>query len=332
MNRFITIGLALLICFSVACRNEDQRPSPKAPAQKDPKLDSSRISTDETLLLAAVSALGDRKGSIIVLDAGNGRVRAVVNKEYAWEHDYPIGSVIKPFVAAAMLHDRSLNPEEPFLCPGRIKIGNTIFRCSHPLQKEPINLERAIALSCNCYFAHLADALNIDSLRRELQYRGFGKITDLNADNERAGKLAAIGDDAQRNALIAIGETDEITTTPIELSVAMLSLVGGKSPLKPHIGDIKTPIAERPGEPTSSSILIGMRGCLEYGTGTKQRNWKELPFTVIGKTGTPTIPGNTVTYGWFSGVSMPNMALKRDLPESSSPCFWSEATALRPRR
>src|SRR5262249_55490819 len=117
-------------------------------------------------------------------------------------------------------------------------------------------------------------------------------------------KLAAIGDDAQRNALIAIGETDEITTTPIELSVAMLSLVGGKSPVKPHIGDIKTPIAESPGEPTSSSILIGMRGCLEYGTGTKQRNWKELPFTVIGKTGTPTIPGNTVTYGWFSGVSI----------------------------
>src|SRR6267142_1242994 len=54
---------------------------------------------DHSLQRAATLALGDRRGTVIVMDPQTGRVRAVVNPEIAFTEHYPLGSAIKPFTA-----------------------------------------------------------------------------------------------------------------------------------------------------------------------------------------------------------------------------------------
>src|SRR4051812_925827 len=47
---------------------------------------------DLRLQQAALAALGDRRGTIIVMDSQTGRVRAVVNPELAFQESFPPGS------------------------------------------------------------------------------------------------------------------------------------------------------------------------------------------------------------------------------------------------
>ena len=58
---------------------------------------------DQRLQRAATLALGDRRGTIIVMDPQTGRIRAVVNAELAFEENLPPGSTMKPFTALAAL-------------------------------------------------------------------------------------------------------------------------------------------------------------------------------------------------------------------------------------
>ena len=58
---------------------------------------------DQRLQRAATQALGDRRGTIIVMDPQTGRIRAMVNPEIAFRENFPVGSAIKPFTALAAL-------------------------------------------------------------------------------------------------------------------------------------------------------------------------------------------------------------------------------------
>src|SRR5438552_334095 len=216
MRSFIAIILLIISC--AACRNE------AAVTTRSTKNDNKQ-SIDEAISEAASSELGDRDGSVVVLDARDGRVRSVINPESAWQHDYPLGSVIKPFVAAAMLRDKTLDPDRQFHCPGKIRIGQISIRCSHQPQLQPITLSRALAISCNSYFATASKDLNISTLRGELQSRGFGRLTGLDATHEQAGRLEPSVSNLESQAAISIGETDLITATPLGLATEVLSLV-----------------------------------------------------------------------------------------------------------
>src|SRR5260370_31586614 len=54
---------------------------------------------DSALQEAATNALGDREGTIIIMDAQTGRVRALVNPEAAYRQALMPGSTMKPFTA-----------------------------------------------------------------------------------------------------------------------------------------------------------------------------------------------------------------------------------------
>jgi len=60
-------------------------------------------SLDTALENAAVKAMGDREGAIIVMDPQTGRLRAMVNPRLAFEQAFPPGSAIKPFTALAAM-------------------------------------------------------------------------------------------------------------------------------------------------------------------------------------------------------------------------------------
>jgi cell division protein FtsI/penicillin-binding protein 2 len=173
------------------------------------------------------------------------------------------GSTLKPFVLSALLRTGTLTATESYLCPGRLRIGDRQLNCSHPRLETPIQADTALAYSCNCYVAHVAERFATGELARELSRYGFGVQGSL----RRCWTL-----DSQR--LQALGE-DGILTTLAELASAYRLLA----------------------ESVMAPILAGLEEAVEYGTAQRARVKGE---SVAGKTGSAfSAAGEPIA--WFAG-------------------------------
>ena len=118
---------------------------------------------DSALQQAAEDALGNRQGSIIVMDAQTGRVRAAVNPEGAYAQAMMPGSSIKPFTTLAALRAGLIEEDSRTVCPGRFTGLSFSLPCVHANHLPPFNPSQAIAHSCNYYFATLGQRLGPES-------------------------------------------------------------------------------------------------------------------------------------------------------------------------
>jgi cell division protein FtsI/penicillin-binding protein 2 len=87
------------------------------------------------------------------------RVLAVRNEALATRSAMPPGSTMKPFALAALLKSGRLRADEGFLCPGTLSISGRQLNCSHPRVSAPMRVETALAYSCNCFVARVAERL-----------------------------------------------------------------------------------------------------------------------------------------------------------------------------
>src|SRR5947209_13715358 len=257
---------------------------------------------DARLQNAAVDALGQREGTIIVLDVQTGRIRAVANPTLASEQAFPPGSTIKPFTALAGLQSHLISNESRLLCRGKFAHEQFSLNCAHPKISAPFDAAHALAYSCNYFFGELGQRLSASAFTSTLASFGFGERTGFGA-NESVGKIPrgklAAGD--------ALGEGDNLLVTPLQLLAGYAALVNGG-----HLYDLKAapPDGFAPHEraainisPTHRAILIeGMRGAVEYGTATRS-GFGQLPLNIFAKTGTATEIGGYRTNGWFVGFA-----------------------------
>jgi cell division protein FtsI/penicillin-binding protein 2 len=131
-----------------------------------------------------------------------------------------------------------------------------------------MHVDTAIAYSCNCFVAHMAERFAPGDLAGELARAGFG---------DAAGRR----DPAQ---LLALGEAGTLTSAA-ELASAyrMLALQAGRADMQ--------------------SIVAGMEGAVEYGTAQRAQVAR---VQVAGKTGS-VIAASGVPIAWFAGF-MPSRA------------------------
>lgn len=258
---------------------------------------------DQRLAHAAEAALGDRRGTVIVMDPQTGRIRALVNSEIAFEQNLPPGSTIKPFTALAALRSGLIDEDAHTLC--REKYSHEAFEtvCSHPRDLAPLNPTEAIAYSCNYYFGKVGERLNESAFDSTLSEFGFGKNSGINVAREGQGKLPRNGWQSQN----AIGETDNIQATPIQLIDAYAALVNGGRLFAPHVAaaggyvpELRATIAIK--NEHRSLIVNGMRGAVRYGT-AETANLHSLPVYIFGKTGTATQINGFRSQGWFVGFA-----------------------------
>ncbi len=295
---------------------------------------ANEIEIDSALQAAAENALGQREGSVIILDAQTGRVRASVDPEAAYAQAMMPGSAIKPFTTLAALRAGVIDENSHTVCPGRFTGLSFSLACVHPDHLPPFNPSQAIAYSCNYYFATLGQRLGREKLVETLRQFGFGQATGI-AGAEAAGtiKPCETGDasrirSAESNkasqqadcaAREAIGESDRIQMTPIQLLVGYTALLNGGHLLQPQSasannfqaisrGDLNISPAER------RIILEGMAGAIRYGTAHNAK-LDSLPLTIVGKTGTALPSKGFRTNGWFVGLAGPADAA-RDIEAS----------------
>jgi SpoIID/LytB domain protein len=258
---------------------------------------------DRNLQRAATTALGDRRGAVIVMDPQTGRVRAIVNPKLAFEENLPPGSTIKPFTALAAFRSGLINDDSRNACLEEYSHDEFHTVCSHPRGLPPLNPTEAIAYSCNYYFGRLGERLTEPAFVSTLSEFGFGRRTGINADGESSGKLLRNGWRSQN----AIGESDSVLATPIQIINAYSALVNGGHLFTPGIASperfvskLQTNLSIKDEE--REIIVKGMRGAVRYGTAETAGLYK-LPGYIFGKTGTATQINGFRSQGWFVGFA-----------------------------
>jgi stage II sporulation protein D len=285
--------------------------------------DRNESEIDAALQEAANSALANRDGTIIVMDARTGRIRAIVNPQLAYGQALMPGSAIKPFTALAALRAELIDESSRTVCPGRFNGLNFSLACVHADHLPPFSPAQAIAHSCNHYFAATGQRLGRDKLVATLREFDFGRATGI-SDEEQSGVLRRcevgnsarvrnsepnVDDEADCLERAAVGESNHIQITPIQLLTAYAALVNGGHLFKPQVasGDHFQAV-ERSNISIASQhraiIVDGMRGAISYGT-ARAAKLDSLPLTIIGKTGTAKPATGFRNNGWFVGLAAP---------------------------
>ncbi|MEP6818330.1 MAG: SpoIID/LytB domain-containing protein [bacterium] len=290
-------ALALCVAVFVWSLAAGRRPNPSSSSS------ANADNVDQRLQRAATLALGDRRGTVVVMDPQTGRIRAIVNPEIAFTEDYPLGSAIKPFTALAALRSGVIDEDSRTLCHEKYAHHAFQTACSHPRDLPPLNPTEAIAYSCNYYFSTVGEHLKEESFRSTLSEFGFGRKSGVNAGGEVAGQLQR----SEWRPQNAIGEGNYFQATPIQVVNAYAALVNGGRLFTPRLAKpagfvaaVQTNVAIKDRE--REVIVKGMRGAVRYGSAEKA-NLYSLPVYIFGKTGTATEIDGFRTHGWFVGIA-----------------------------
>jgi len=278
------------------------------------------MSVDRALQSAAKRALDGREGTVIVMDARTGRLRALINSLLAIGEAFPPGSTIKSFTALAAMRGGHIDSDARLLCREPYRSPDFEIRCPHqPRQGTSYDLAQALAHSCNYYFAKVGERLNGGEFGATLASFGFGARTGVSAAKEEVEGEESTGALLSNRWRVAkaLGEDQSLLVTPMQLITAYTALVNGGHLFSPQLD---APDDFRPRErarlkiaPAHRATLIeGMRGAVRYGT-AESAGLDALPISIFGKTGTSTASDGVQMQGWFVGFAAEGNS-KKELP------------------
>ncbi len=258
--------------------------------------------TDLPLQRVAQAALGNRPGTIVALNAKDGRLLAVINPRVAAGGAYPIGSLAKLVTGMAALEARAIDGARTFPCKGRFER----WKCWQIHGNQ--TLEEAIAHSCSSFFFAAGRELGARRLNQAFTRAGFGRSTGSDLPAEAAGTFTPARNRAELTEL-AYGDTPALQATPLQVAAWMGAIANGGTRYRPHLGS-KSPqvLGLLSGAAAIANIQTGMRRAVLEGSANKA----DFPgLSVYGKTGTSTqlragardSENRNRHHGWFAGFA-----------------------------
>ena len=235
---------------------------------------------------AAISALGNRAGSVVVMEAQTGKVLTIVNQDWAVRTTIRPCSTVKLVTGVAALNEGVISKED-----GSIK--------GVPYRR---NLDDALAFSDNGYFQRAGMQVGNQKMVEYGTKLGLGQPTGINLDGEAAGKLPTTDSDRR---IYSHGDGTEVST--LQLAVLASEITNGGHRVLPRIPrnevdkarfqPFYTAEVNLPRE-NVRRLIPGMMGAAEYGTA--HRNMDQT-LGVAGKTGSCIDKGSWV--GLFASVA-----------------------------
>jgi penicillin-binding protein 2 len=222
---------------------------------------------------AAIAALGNHAGTVVVMDPKTGRIYTVVNQDWALRRGFKPCSTIKLVTGVAGLCEKVIQPVETI----SVGAGN-------------LNLTDALAHSNNTYFQRVGGQVGFDKMVSYAHEMGLGEKTGINYVNESPGRIPLFKSGYAVNHMSSHGDDFEVTA--VQLATLVSAMSNGGKLLVPHVprtveenSQFKTEVRRKiniEGE-AWKRMLPGMIGAVNYGSGRKAYRPEQ---TVAGKTGT----------------------------------------------
>ena len=246
---------------------------------------------DPAIRAAAVEALGNFNGTVVVTDPDSGRILALVNQKLALSEGAQPCSTIKVAVALAGLSEGVITDDFG------IRLSRT----------RKIDLTYALAHSNNLYFEEVGRRLGFDKVAFYAHQLGLGELAGFNIDGEHLGQYPAQELDSKLGGvgkMCSFGES--ISMTPLQLAAMMGAIAnGGKLLYLQHPQSQTEWTSFEPKlkrtlniEPFVNAMTPGMEGAVDFGTARRLR--ASFADDVMGKTGTCSKDGTR--FGWFASI------------------------------
>lgn len=230
------------------------------------------LTLDMELQSVAEKMLEHKDGAVIAIDPNNGDVlvmasnptfdqndfiggisskkwKALINhpgkpmNNKAIQAEYPPASTYKIITSFAALEEKIFDTSSSVFCPGFMRYGNRVYRCWHKSGHGDVNINKALAQSCDVYYYQAGDKVGVDILARYAKASGFGKRTGVVLGNERKGLVPTSDWKKKRfkeawqggeTLSVAIGQGYNLVT-PLQMAVFIAAVGNGGTLYKPRI-------------------------------------------------------------------------------------------------
>ena len=214
------------------------------------------LTLDSSLQKLAEDLLGSRRGAVVLLDCRTGALRAAASSprydpnnldsdwsrltqneaapllNRAFQGAYPPGSVFKLVTASGVLTASAQAATETFDCPGYFVVDG--YTLTDSGTHGQVDLEKALAVSCNTAFAQLGLELGAEGLTRS--FKAFGIDQNPLADFVcRPGAMAPVHDmGATELASCAIGQ-GELLVNPLSMALVAAAIANQGTLMRPYL-------------------------------------------------------------------------------------------------
>jgi len=161
---------------------------------------------------------------------------------------YPPGSTFKPFMALAALENNKRTPQQTIFDGGSFTLGGHKFRDDKPGGHGTVDMYKSIVESCDTYYYMLGNDMGIDMIHDFMKPFGFGQLTGIDLDHEKAGILPSKEWKRERFKKTAGmqkwvgGDTISVSIgngfnsyTPLQIAHAVANLANNGIVMKPHL-------------------------------------------------------------------------------------------------
>ena len=228
---------------------------------------------------------------------------------------FPVGSVFKPVTTAAAL-ESGIRLNE-YNCKGYIEKSGNKFNCNKLEGHGKIDLNTAIAMSCNPYFIEISTQVGAKKLLKTVKDLGFGKSFDLgNGFITPQGCLPHI---KELNSSAAVGNLGfgqgKLTASPLQIATCFATIANGGIYNEPFVykGTVNnngnlTPTIQKNGKnvltkTTCETIKKAMAQTTTEGTGKTAFTslFDSCTKTATAQSGQYDENGVEIKYCWFVG-------------------------------
>ncbi len=295
------------------------------------------LSLDSELQLVAEKALEGHRGAIVAIQPSTGQVLALVSLpsydpnpfvlgisstdfhklQQLADHPlynravrglYPLASTIKPYLALQGLETQVINPQDTIDDPGYFMLDNSEHVFRDMKAHGSVNLNRAIATSCDVYFYELAHKLGIKRIASILRRFGFGEVSGVEMEEEASGVVSS-PEWKRQNKHLPWYEGDTIISgigqgymqaTPLQLAVGVSTLANRGKHFVPSLllgqqdngkpFEVQTPVLmdtiALQNNKEWDLIIEAMQKVIDSPEGTARRFGAHPAYSVAAKTGT----------------------------------------------
>jgi len=230
------------------------------------------LTIDRRLQQRAEELLQDQAGAVVALDPNSGEVLALASSpafdqndfitglsrdkwnalinnplrplnNKAIQGEYPPASTYKIINAMAGLQEGVITENDVLFCPGHYRFGNRSYRCWRRGGHGSVDLNKALAESCDVYFYQVGQRLGIDRLAWYAKAAGLGARTGIELDHEGKGLVPTADWKKKRFGIawqpgetlsVAIGQGFNLVT-PLQMAVFTAAVANGGVRYKPTL-------------------------------------------------------------------------------------------------